>query len=174
MMPAVLFARRTSVYKHLACDVYDEDRDATTYVRSAPVVAHPPCRGWGRLSAFSRHSASELALGVYAVGVVRRCGGVLEHPAFSRLWTECGLPRPGVPPDDHGGWTMPISQSWFGHRAPKPTWLYVVGVPPADMPLVPFQLGLAAHRVEWMGRPEREATPRDLAVWLLDVARRAA
>lgn len=173
-MPGVLYARRRSVYKSLRADVYDEERDARTWHRSAPVVAHPPCRGWGRLRRLSKHTADELALGLHAVAQVRRCGGVLEHPAWSGLWEAASLPRPGAGHDEHGGWTLPVDQSWFGHRAPKATWLYIVGVEPGALPPVPFHLGVATGRVEAMGRPEREATPREFALWLLDVARSAA
>ena len=169
--PAVLYARRTSVYKTMCADVYDEERDARSFHRSCPVVAHPPCRGWGRLRGMSCHTPEELDLGRHAVRTVQRCGGVLEHPAHSRLWPACGLPDPGAGPDDHGGWTLPVDQSWWGHRAPKATWLYIVGVSADDLPPIPFHLGTAAGRVEAMGRAEREATPPAFARWLLELAR---
>lgn len=174
MTPAVLYARRTSVYHDLASDVYDEDRDARTFHRSCPVVAHPPCRAWGRLRGFSKHPASELALGVHAVRTVQRCGGVVEHPAHSLLWSACDLPWPGFPRDVHSGWTLPVDQSWWGHRAPKATWLYIVGVSPDELPAMPFHLGQAEGRIASMGKPEREATPPAFAKWLLELARRAA
>lgn len=51
---AVLFARQDSTYKALSgVDVYDIDRDARTFQGGMPVVAHPPCRAWGRLRAFA-------------------------------------------------------------------------------------------------------------------------
>ena len=124
---AVLFARRDSIYKSIdGCDVYDADRDALTWPGGMPVVAHPPCRGWGRLRHFARPAEFELALGPWAVDQVRRHGGVLEHPAYSQLWLYCALPAPGAT-DTVGGWTLPIWQSWFGHRADKATWHYTVG-----------------------------------------------
>ena len=50
-MIAVLFARNDSRYKQLeGYDVYDIDRDARNYNGTNPVIAHPPCRAWGRLS----------------------------------------------------------------------------------------------------------------------------
>lgn len=164
---AVLFAHRHSAYKAFdLADVYDEDRNALCYAGSLPVVAHPPCRSWGRLRHLSKHSEAERDLAIFAVDQVRRCGGVLEHPSFSTLWPAAGLPYPGQR-DAFGGLTYTINQSWFGHRAPKLTWLYVVG---ASIPPVPFALGLPAGRVELMGRTEREKTPVDLAKWLLDLA----
>lgn len=165
---AVLFAHRRSPYKAFdLADVYDEDRDALTYAGSLPVVAHPPCRAWGRLRHFSRHETAEIQLALFAVDQVRRVGGVLEHPACSTLWPAVGLPAPGCR-DSFGGLTYAISQSWFGHRAPKLTWLYIVGAP--GLPAVPFHLGVAPGRIELMGRTEREKTPPDLALWLFDLA----
>jgi hypothetical protein len=59
---------------------------------------------------------------------VREAGGVLEHPAGSKLWAAVGLPRPGDPPDAWGGFTVEVSQVDWGHVARKRTWLYCVGV----------------------------------------------
>lgn len=165
---AVLFAHRRSPYKLFdLADVYDEDRDALTYPGGLPVVAHPPCRGWGRLRHFSKHQQAETELAIFAVDQVRRFGGVLEHPACSRLWPAAGLPAPGRR-DVFGGLTYAVNQSWFGHRAPKLSWFYIVGAD--DLPVVPFHLGVAPGRVELMGRAEREKTPIELAKWLLDLA----
>ena len=64
-MIAVLFARQDSRYKQLhGFDVYDIDRDARTYNKNYPVIAHPPCRAWGRLShmANPRHDEKDLSL----------------------------------------------------------------------------------------------------------------
>jgi len=47
--PAVLFARADSIYKQLDCDVWDQERDALRWPGGASIVAHPPCRSWGRL-----------------------------------------------------------------------------------------------------------------------------
>jgi len=170
MTVAVLFARRTSVYKSIpGVDVWDEARDARLYCGDSPVVCHPPCRGWGRLRHLAKVAAHELDLARFAVSEVRRVGGVLEHPASSRLWADMGLPAPGAS-DACGGWTFVVDQGWYGHRAPKRTWLYLVGVSARDLPAVPFDLGMPAGRVERMGRSERERTPVELATWLVRVA----
>ena len=182
---AVLFARADSIYKALpSADVWDEARDARLWPGGAPVVAHPPCRGWGKLRRFARPLPGELGLGPWAVEQVRKHGGVLEHPAHSTLWSAAGLPPPGQA-DAWGGWTLPILQHWWGHRAAKATWLYVVGCAPAAIPPIPLVLGRAGHvccgtrmrRGSQGWRPEitkaeREHTPRALAEWLLDLARR--
>lgn len=167
---SVLFARSDFVYKSLpGCDVWDASRDARLFSGSGPVVAHPPCRSWGSFAWRSVASEAEKSLGPLALSVVRRCGGVLEHPASSRLWGVCGVPLGGGR-DAFGGWTFPIHQSWFGHRAPKATVLYLVGVDPSALPAIPFDLGYPSGRVEFMGVREREATPLALALWLVAVA----
>lgn len=94
---AVLFARADSVYKTLpGCDVYDMERDARIYDGPHPVVAHPPCRSWGRLRAFASPRPDERNLARLAVAMVREFGGVLEHPAGSTLWAAQSLPPPPV------------------------------------------------------------------------------
>ena len=183
----ILFCRADSVYKGLpGCEVYDASRDARTWPGGTPVVAHPPCRLWGRLRHFARarEPAAEQALGLLAVALVRQYGGVLEHPATSTLWATAGLPRPGAPADAAGGYTVGVWQSWFGHRATKPTWLYIVGCAPDHLPPLPFRLGEGTHIITSSSRQrarrphvtqaEREQTPLGLALWLVAVARRTA
>lgn len=170
---AVLFARSDSVYKSISgLDVYDECRNALTYSGSLPVIAHPPCRGWGRLRHLAKVSPGELELPFFAIDVIRRCGGVLEHPASSRLWIAAYLPAPGTGCDSYGGFTFPVYQSSWGHRAPKATWLYIVGVSPFDLPVLPFELGFPPGRIESMGTAEREKTPFLFAEFLVDLASR--
>ena len=108
----------------------------------------------------------------FAVQMVRRHGGVIEHPAWSRLWPDQGLPQPGQGRDAAGGWTLPILQQWWGHRAEKATWLYIVGAGPRDVPHLPYAMGAAPNTVENMGKAEREHTPVELARWLVELARR--
>jgi hypothetical protein len=88
---------------------------------------------------------------------VRKFGGVLEHPAGSKLWEHCGLPAPFC--DDtcrarnktpaggcvqqitsSGLWsyTIEIDQVEWGHVARKRTWLYLVGVPREALETPPF------------------------------------
>jgi len=187
-MVAVLFARADSVYKTMTgCDVWDADRDALNWPGGDPVVAHPPCRAWGSLRHFARPAPGERELALWAVDQVRRFGGVLEHPAASILWPVAGLPAPGKI-DEHGGFTMPIDQDWFGHRAEKRTRLYIVGCAPRDVPAFPLKLEEPTHVVSPSSRmrsgmpgyrkqirkPEREHTPIELARWLCDVARLCA
>jgi len=192
-MTAILFARADSVYKSIdGCDVYDKDRDALTWPGGVSCVAHPPCRGWGKLHYFAKPEPGEKDFGIWAAHQVRQFGGVLEHPKDSKLWHAAGLPRPGQK-DDFGGWTLPISQHWWGHRAEKLTWLYVVGCEPGEVPEIPMRMGRATHVIAqsrmrrkdgtrlrkgmegWrpeVTKAEREHTPIELARWLVDLARR--
>lgn len=192
-MIAVLFARADSCYKALpGCDVWDAERDARLWGGGAAVVAHPPCRAWGRLRHMARPRVDEKDLARLAVSLVRRFGGVLEHPAFSTLWADQQLPLPGSGADAYGGWTLPIVQHWWGHRAEKATWLYVVGCAPSFVPSIPLDLSEATHKIGGSGRrrngsrinkgepgwrpevshQEREHTPPALAAWLVDLAGR--
>jgi hypothetical protein len=92
-----------------------------------------------------------------------------------------------------GGWTLPITQHWWGHRAEKFTWLYIVGCRPDEIPPIPLHLGDATHVIAqsrvrrkdgsrlrkgmpgWrpeVSKAEREHTPTPLADWLVELARR--
>ena len=107
---------------------------------------------------------------------------MLEHPKDSKLWEAAGLPKPGDT-DQWGGWTLVISQHWWGHKAEKLTWLYIVGVAPAQLPEMPIKLGEPSHVIStrirkgaqgWrpgVSKEEREHTPHELAKWLVDLAR---
>ncbi len=181
---AVLFARSDSNYKSIsACDVWDFDRDARKWPGGAPVVAHPPCRLWGKLRQFAKSEdpISEKMLAVQAVQAVQKYGGVLEHPAESTLWAHMGLPLPGRAPDRFGGWTAEIRQCDWGHKAEKLTWLYIVGCHPDALPDMPPssdptgvikpQRGVP-RTLKIVTKAEREHTPQPLAVWLVDLASR--
>jgi len=177
----VLCARADSVYKLLpGLDVWDKDRDARKWPGGNPAVAHPPCRAWGRLRTFARPEPGEKELAVWAVGQVRRFGGVLEHPHGSTLWDAAGLPAPGRR-DSFGGWTLPVLQFWWGHRAEKATDLYIVGCEPEDIPPIPFVMGEPTHVVQsrkrfdhrpHISKAERQHTPLAFALWLVELARR--
>lgn len=166
---SVLFARSDSCYFNLVADVWDIRRDARGYLGMNPVVAHPPCRGWGRLSHLAKPRHDEKALGLFAVECVRKYGGVLEHPWASKLWAAALLPLPGAV-DAWGGFTILVEQGWFGHAAPKPTWLYVCGANRSDLPFIPVQLHRAAGRTLDLSPADRERTPPAFARFLVAIA----
>lgn len=178
---SVLFVARGSEYLTLPVDCYDERRDARTFDGAGPVVAHPPCRLWCMLRRWSTAPQDEKQLAYFALRTVRRNGGVLEHPAGSLFWAAASLPKPGEPPDAFGGWTLAVSQKWWGHRARKRTWLYIVGCGIKDIPQVPYHMraaeavcggpGLGKGR-RVLSEAERERTPRLFAWWLEELASR--
>lgn len=182
-MVTALFVRKDSVYKAMAgVDAWDAERDARNYVGGTTVIAHPPCGQWGRLRGLATRNLPEKSLAVHAVLAVRRDGGVLEHPIGSTLWKHCRLPNPGRI-DKWGGFTLPVLQQWWGHKAEKATWLYICGITPSQIPPIPFVLGEAEYVITTQkrngtGRPEvprreREATPLAFAEFLYAIAKLA-
>jgi len=173
---AVLCAANNSVYKKIDCriDVYDAKRDARTFCGGMPIVAHPPCRAW---SAYCSHQAKpepgERDLAPYCVEWLAKCGGVLEHPAHSKLWSTLGLPRPGERAVN-GLWSMKVNQSWWGDKRTKSTWLLFSGIHVSELPDIPFALHDPRNDTEqWnrMSKHQRAATPLEFANWLISVAR---
>lgn len=181
-MVPVLFAHRKSIYKTIQdCDVWDIDRDARNYSGDLPLIAHPPCRAWGGLRQFSKPRPDEKDLAVFAVGIIQKNGGVLEHPRGSHLWHHCGLPRPGLR-DKFGGFTLQVEQHWWGHKARKATWLYITGCDPRDVPAIPLCFTEPEYVVAPSRRPGRapckhlpkslrEHTPIDFALWLIELVK---
>jgi len=185
-------------------DAWGVKRDATKYRGEKPVVAHPACGPWGRF--WWRYTGKEgsAAHAIRAVRQVRKFGGVVEHPRNSNLWDSAeryqrsvrrsglararpkglyDLPFPGDPPDRYGGYTIEVNQVDWGHPALKPTWLYIVGVPPNRLPPRPpprqpvraiTTKGKARGGLRELSKSQRHVTPPAFAAWLVEVARRAA
>jgi hypothetical protein len=191
---AALFCLPDSIYKTMpGVDVWDAERDAMLWPGGCPVVAHPPCRLWGRLRHFSTAPESELELARQSVAWVRQWGGILEHPSGSRLWKDQQMPRPGEQPDQWGGWSISVDQLWWGHPCRKATWLYIVGVAPSALPRLPDALSHTVTRtiqhplksrrrggglvetceVLAVSKRDRSATPPAFAAWLVELARRS-
>jgi hypothetical protein len=178
---AVLCVKPGSHYRALTgVECFDRERDARTFAGGMPVVAHPPCAQWGRLRMLAKPDQAERELGPMCVEWVQRCGGVLEHPASSRLFAECGLPGPGS--RDRFGWTMSVELRWWGFPARKLTWLYVVGVEPHEIqcPLSLAPASMVIDRTAGTGprrrllpKSRREETPLTMCEWLVDLASRA-
>lgn len=167
MTVAALFVRRTSHYKQIpGVDAFDADRDARTWRGGCPGVFHPPCRAWGKLAHMAKPREDEKDLARWSMAMVRRWGGVVEHPKSSRLWVESGCIGYGLR-DQFGGVLLPVYQSWWGHRAPKETCFYIVG-PVPDLP--EYQPPRTVQSVESMSQASREVTPFELALWLVRVA----
>lgn len=176
---SVLCAAPRSVYRDLpGVEVYDRRRDARTFAGDTPIVAHPPCRGW---SAKTRHQAKpeprEMELGLWCAEQLRRCGGVLEQPAWSHLFAAAGLPAPLQTMGDL--WTIQVEQYWWGYPTPKPTWLCFCRVAPCTVHL-PLRLRNRGSRKRnrydaWsrLTAAKRSLTVGPFAAWLLEAARQA-
>ncbi len=184
---AALFVTRDSLYKDMpGVDCYDIDRDAMTWPEGCPAVCHPPCRSWGRLKAFAKPRPDEQAQALLCVEALRRNGGILEHPQGSSLWDAAGMPKPWKGRDQWGGFSVEVDQLWWGHKARKRTWFYIVGLK-GKMP--PFPTGPHGQPEYVMGggskgirsgdpmyitdlpKSLREKTPPALMEWLVAVAR---
>lgn len=175
---AALYVDGRGIYSRMPdVDVWDEARDARLYDGNDPVVAHPPCQTWG---AFARSRMTKRPLGdddgcfASALANVRRCGGVLEHPAESSAWAAHGLARPHSrgwhSAGFCGGWTCRVEQGHYGHRARKATWLYAHSV---ELPSLTWGPSQWTCTCENMGLAERIHTPPAFADLLLSIARSA-
>lgn len=165
-MITVLYTRKNSIYKQLNQDCYDIDRDARSYTGSNPLICHPPCRAWGNLQQFAKPRPDEKQLAIHAITMVRLHGGIVEHPRNSQLWKTMQIKLDGKL-DKYSGWTLYLEQHWFGHRAKKPTILYIVGILPKDIPPYPIKLDNYYNGINNMGQPERQTTPNLFATWLI-------
>ena len=134
---AALFVRKDSSYKKRdVFDAWDIGRDALKFDGDEPVVCHPPCRAWGRLSHMATNVRDgEANLALWSIQKVRANGGILEHPNGSRLFGEY-LPIAGES-DEFGGFTIMIDQYDFGHVAHKKTNLYFYGLTLEQLPELP-------------------------------------
>lgn len=143
-MIAALYVRTNGCYFGLpGIDPWDEKRDARKYTGPYPVIAHPPCKRWGKMY-FGQPLAISMGAprkklgddgGCFeaALNAVRLYGGVLEHPEGSHAWEHFGLiepPRKGgwIVADHINGFTCCVEQGRYGHYARKPTWLYARGL----------------------------------------------
>jgi len=132
-----LFCREDSAYKKREeWDVFDASRDAKTFKGCVPCVCHPPCRAWGMLSHMANPRPGEKELAFFAIEQIRKNGGILEHPAGSRIFKN-HLPDAGMFKDDYGGFSIIIDQFDFGHVAKKPTKLYICGIGIDELPPLP-------------------------------------
>lgn len=141
-----LFIDKNSLYKNHNFDCYDEDRDALTFINSEnkPIICHPPCRLFSKMRSFSKASFNERILAFYAIGAVRKYGGIVEHPEGSNLFklTKCDL-NGNI--DNYGGFLRKYFMSDFGFPARKPTLLYFVGISPKEVPSQPLNF----NRIEF-------------------------
>lgn len=193
-------------YPKLVREWYDEARDARTYAGPWPVVAHPPCERWGRYwggGPMLHGTPNQKLLGdddgrfEHALSMVRRFGGVLEHPEATHAFRAFGLTRPpksGGWVSAEGGWTCCVEQGHYGHQARKATWLYVASsTRPPDLiwgssgpkdrldagyhsarerKSMGGEAGLVSRGIRRQPKSERHLSPIAFAEWLIEVASR--
>jgi hypothetical protein len=181
-MISVLFVEKNSIYKTIpGLDCWDADRNALNWPGGNPGIFHPPCRLFCQLSHMSTAPIEEKKLAHWSIDMVRQWSGVLEHPAYSKLWNERGLPRPGK--EDEYGFTYGLDQYWFGNRARKRTWLYICGIDKMDLPEVPLRFGnpedifaggthKRPHPTNSRHSGARSGTPLAFANWLIELVNR--
>lgn len=157
----VLFVHSKSNYKlDKEFDCYDEKRNALNYTGSSAVICHPPCRKFSRLRGLSQAPETEKQLAYFAVDLVRKNGGIVEHPHDSQLWKDKEVVKPGYT-DQYGGFTICIDQSWFGYYTPKRTLLYIVGIKPKELPTYDFNRDINFRKFQNLTPKQRsETTPK--------------
>ena len=122
---------------------WDIERNAMNYSGSLPVIAHPPCKRWGRYWSggpsvkIKKHKGDDSGMFAKSLWAVRTFGGVIEHPEASHAWDWYGLGRPPrnggwISADKYGGLTCCVAQGHYGHAAQKFTWLYYIGKTPIE------------------------------------------
>lgn len=141
---AALYVDASGPYARMpGVELWDESRDARTYPGPHPVVAHPPCARWCKMAKFVESQwgyavGDDGGLFEHALAMVRRWGGVLEHPAWSLAWPRFDLPEPpargwGRTFARPGEWVCEVAQGAYEHDAQKLTWLVLAGaLPPND------------------------------------------
>lgn len=174
-MIAALFVQLDGCYYIDGVDPWPEERDARKYQGPHPVVAHPPCARWSRLAKFCevRHGlkvGADDGCFASALKSVRRYGGVIEHPAFSKAWEKFVLPRPETKVyawqgSDELGYSAYVEQGRYGHIVKKATWLYTYGIPKKKLPelrwgYTPDSRGKISQNQDWRGGMDkwRDAT----------------
>ncbi len=182
-MISALFVRSDTIYQKLGLDCWDIERGALNCDNDNVAIYHPPCRSWGQLKHWANPRAGERKLALWTILRINRTGGIFEHPAGSEIWKHYGHLM-------NRGRIIRIEQVWFGHRARKPTKLYIVGL--AGSQVLPKYKIIATEPTHQCGdsrkkdpdgkwRPksnlkrcgpaEREKTPEAFAKWLVKICK---
>jgi hypothetical protein len=189
LVAALFVSRRGPYWGRHDVDARDVARNAKRYRGHLPVVAHPPCARWCRMARlvearYGYEVGKDGGSFAFALRALRRCGGVLEHPAWSMAWAANGLiapPQRGWARTIDGTWVCEVSQAAYGHRARKLTWLAYVGTNPPEVLdwSRPQWTGVVSGLRNNCGRPlsqrvwpaEASRTPTALAEALIALAR---
>jgi hypothetical protein len=161
---AALFVEAGGCYYGLeGVDPWDEARDARKYDGPWPAISHTPCQRWGKLWAgqplyikttgIRKIKGDDGGCFAHSLYVVRKYGGIIEHPWGSHAWPHFGLnvpPREGglINADVEGGWTCCVEQGRYGHYARKPTLLYAHGGENGTIELPSLDWGIGKSRLD--------------------------
>lgn len=169
----VLFVHSRSNYKKIpGFDCYDEKRNALNYTGREPVIAHPPCRLWSRLRSFSNAPASEKNFAVWSIELVRKFGGIVEHPYDSQLWKHIDCPGVGKF-DKFGGTSFVFDQFDFGYYTRKRTRLYIVGLNSlSELPRSNIRFEPVARKFDNLSPKQRSETTPALCMWFLEIIKK--
>lgn len=173
MSVVVLCAASGSVYERFECvETFDARKDARSYLGASPVICHPPCRIWSATCRqLAKPDPGERELGLWCCDTLRRCGGILEQPAFSRLFEAGGLPMPGETIGNVS--TIEVWQCWWSFPAQKKTWLALAGIDLSQVE-IPLQLtNRGSKAMDRMSRRQRSETIEPFARWLIELASKA-
>ena len=192
---AALYVATNGAYFGLdGVDPWDETRDARLYDGPHPVVTHPPCARWSVLAYSVQARYPWCKVGedggcfAHALASIRKFGGVLEHPARSIAFSRYSLGRPSPhcwQRNLWGDWTTRVSQTAYGHKAQKRTWLVYHSPTGNEPPELDWTEPNATHQISFgkredgsywlppMSKEEGKATPTPFRDLLISMARNA-
>lgn len=156
--PALFIDETSNYILHPRLDPFTIHRNALTCTSKLPGISHPPCGPWSRLHALTRKNTDHRLLGIWAALRTQLYGGILEQPAFSKLWTAMDLPRPGEITCSNE-FSISVDLHWFGYPARKPTWLFFSGLYPDQLPRLPISFD-APTKTVGHGKPPYRAVPK--------------
>jgi len=173
-MPVALYTKDGTNYGKLNIDYYGKHRNALNYQGNDVVICHPPCAHWGAMSQFASISPGEKYLALHALWLVEINGGILEHPAQSKIWN---LIR--NQPTHYTGQILSVNLSWFGFPTQKRTYLYIKGATLKEIPPHPISFESVTTFIRPKHQPgakhlpksQRDTTPISMCKWLIEITR---
>jgi hypothetical protein len=156
---AVLCTNKLTTYSQLPYVFpFDKEMNAYTFKSNSPVIAHPPCQQWSRLRSFAKENKEEKDLAIFCLEIVKKNGGVFEHPAGSSFFKYAGIENE----------LFSVDQHWWGFPARKRTYLYFNKCGPDQLPL---NFDAIKKNVSNMPQSQRSITTIDFAKWLVSSVR---
>lgn len=168
-IPVLFVHNRSNYKKDKDFDCYDEKRNAYTFNSSQALICHPPCRLYSRLKGLSNAPIEEKQAAYFSLDLVRKNGGILEHPHDSDFWKENKIIAPNTGYDEFGGFTILILQSWFNYYTPKKTILYIVGINKNQLPKINEINNIRLRHFENLTKKQRSETTQELVTYLKQI-----